>query len=152
MMPIANRLSRQYYVILATYDGYDGTGSIFQDEHKEAESALQWLQSHHISSLAMAHSTSMGAEVLMAFVQQAQNQSRQWWKPAITLHFPEIPKQTQRKFTFLWGAVESAKKSEKTVRQSHPYANYLIIPGYKHCDYQVCAPDAYLKTLQGILQ
>ena len=30
MMPIAERLSRQYDVILAVYDGYDGTGSVYQ--------------------------------------------------------------------------------------------------------------------------
>lgn len=60
MMPIAERMSRQYDVILAVYDGYDGTGSVYHPAQEEAERTLQWLKEHDISSLAMAHGTSMG--------------------------------------------------------------------------------------------
>lgn len=71
-------------------------------------------------------------------------------KTCYHLTFSETAKQTQSKFTFLWGADESARKSEKTVRQSYLYANYLIIPSYKHCGDQVCAPDGYVKKLMNI--
>ena len=233
MMPIAERLSRQYDVILAVYDGYDSTGFVYHHAQEEAERTLQWLKEHDISSLAMAHGTSMGAEVLMAFVQLAQQQNyevkhcffdggpffrfsslrrkimytvfrmiagkvkghdneagvqkflhsrkmqnvpdkeayhdmiadmfhnAQNVKPeslkAMTetcyhFTFEQLPEQTQKKCTFLWGENESARKSEQDIRKAYPHASVIIKEEYRHCGYQVLDPDDYVRMLMSIMK
>ena len=68
------RLAGEYYIILPTYDGCDGSGSVYQSETEQAQKILVWLKKSGITALAMGHGTSMGGEVLMAFAVLAEKQ------------------------------------------------------------------------------
>lgn len=68
LAPLWQRLAGEYYIILPTYDGCDGSRSVYQSETEQAEKILNWLMKNGIAALEMGHGTSMGGEVLMAFV------------------------------------------------------------------------------------
>jgi len=234
MKELGARLAKDYYVILPTYDGCDGSGTIYQSGKKEAEKILQWLQAQKIPSLAMGHGTSMGAEVLMDFAVLAEKQGypvkqyffdggpffnfpktvqfvmqrkfqgfadmvkghddevgrqkvltnpliqkllgedtapyrdmvgdmvhvcqtadresiRNMTKTCYSFEFPKILAEVQKKFFFLWGEKEPARKSEKKIREVYPNARFRVVSGYMHCGYQICAPDRYIEDLKKLL-
>lgn len=72
LAPLWQRLAEEYYIILPTYDGCDGSGSVYQSETEQAEKILNWLKKNGVSALEMGHGTSMGGEVLMAFAALAE--------------------------------------------------------------------------------
>lgn len=234
LKPLGSRLSDDYYVILPTYDGCDGSGNLYRDETTEAAKLLKWLKEKGIPGLALAHGTSMGAEVLMAFAVLAEKEGypvkqyffdggpffhfpkpmqfvmetkflgfadavkgrddaqsveklasnpvirkligddaapyrdmladmvhvcqtadhisiRNMVRTCYSFGFPKMPPEVQKKFFFLWGEKELARKSEEKVRAAYPHAKYRIAPGYMHCGYQVCTPDEYIKDLRKLL-
>ena len=69
-----------------------------------------------------------------------------------TFGFPKMPQKVQKKFHFLWSEKEPARKAEEKVRKAYPGASFRIVPGYMHCGYQTCAPDAYIEDMKGILE
>lgn len=235
LAPLWQRMAGEYYIILPTYDGCDGSGSVYQSEAEQAQKILSWLKKNGISALEMAHGTSMGGEVLMAFAALAEKQGCpvkhyvfdggpffHFAKPVrfvmekkfqgfadmvrgkdekestekllaspliqkligtdtapyralasdmahvcqtadhtsiknmvhtcYTFGFPKMPQKVQQKFHFLWSEKEPARKSEEKMRKTYPAATFRVVPGYMHCGYQTCAPDAYIEDMKGILQ
>ncbi len=235
LAPLWQRLAGEYYVILPTYDGCDGSGSVYQNETKQARKILAWLQKNGITSLAMGHGTSMGGEVLMAFAALAEKQGypvkhyvfdggpffhfpapvqlimekkfqgladkvrgrneqenaekllinpliqkligtetapyhdmasdmvhvcqtadrvsiKNMVRTCYTFGFPKMPQKVQKKFYFLWSEKEPARKSEEKIRKVYLNASFRIVPGYMHCGYQICAPDAYMEDMRAILE
>ncbi len=74
LAPLWQRLAGEYYIILPTYDGCDGSGNVYQSETEQAKKILVWLKKNGISALEMGHGTSMGGEVLMAFAVLAEKE------------------------------------------------------------------------------
>lgn len=231
---LGSYLAADYYVILPTYDGCDGSGTVYESGEIQARKILDWLQEQEITSLELAHGTSMGGEVLMAFVELAESEGypvkqyffdggpffrfpkwfqaimnkkfqyfaqaakghddkegidkmlvnpmirkligddteayremigdmahvcqtvdaesiRNMTKTCYDFRFPAMTPELQKKFYFLWGEREMARRSEKKIRRVYPNARFRIVTGYMHCGYQVCAPERYVQDLKVIL-
>ena len=232
---LGQRLAKDYYVVLPTYDGCDGGKSVYDSAAGQAQKILIWLQENGIRSLALGQGTSMGAEVLMAFALLAEKQGypvRQYWfdggpffhfpkamqfimekkfqgladqlrgkespetvekllanpmvqkligtdtgpyramgtdmvhvcqtadrvsirnmvRTCYSFDFPAVGPEVQQHFYFLWSEKEPARMSEKKMREAYPHAHFRVVPGYMHCGYQICAPDAYVQDLRAVLE
>ena len=128
LKPLGERLADEYYVILPTYDGCDGGGTVYQSGKAEAVKILQWLQKEKISGLAMAHGTSMGAEVLMDFALLAEKKGypvkRYLFNGGPFFHFPlAMQFVMQKKF---WGFVEKVKDHDNEAGVDKVLAHPLI--------------------------
>jgi len=122
------RLEGEYYIILPTYDGCDGSKSVYKNEAEQAEKILNWLKKNGIDALEMGHGTSMGGEVLMAFAALAEKQGypvkHYFFDGGPFFHFPK-PMQyiMEKKFQGFADAVRGKDEKEST---KNLMANSLI--------------------------
>ena len=65
LMPIAERISDKYYIILPTYDGHHENGGIFTTRQEQANKIIDYLRKENIKKIELIQGVSMGAEVAL---------------------------------------------------------------------------------------
>lgn len=68
----ARHMKTEAFLILPTLSGHYAGAPDYISKEAEAEAILRWLKEHQVTRLALLHGTSMGAEVAMEVLRQAQ--------------------------------------------------------------------------------
>ncbi len=65
LLPLAQKLSNRYQVILPTYDGHHENGGIFTTRQDQANKIIEYLKKENIKKIKLIQGISMGAEVAL---------------------------------------------------------------------------------------
>ena len=87
----ARSMKTDGFYILPTLNGHYAGAPDYVSKEAEAAQLIRWLSNHSITHLAMIHGTSMGAEVAMEVVRQAQGRitiSKCFFDGGPFFHFP----------------------------------------------------------------
>ncbi|MBQ4312398.1 MAG: alpha/beta hydrolase [Oscillospiraceae bacterium] len=65
LLPIAEKLADEYYIIIPTYDGHHENGGIFTTREEQVRKIAEHLKEENITRLALIQGISMGAEIAL---------------------------------------------------------------------------------------